>query len=150
MCYMLSKQQYLSDTGINWHPHLMFFVAGNAGKAGGQICRARQLWRRTTLKNGQLFSWSGSSNGPMGQRIRRLCSDLGFSRRWPGAIGGTSLEWIRQPCRDGSVQRQLEMGAGCGSALGSQRFHGVEERGTVLAGASWVLVQFFAQWSKIN
>jgi hypothetical protein len=78
MCYMLSKQQYLSDSGMNWHPHLMFFVAGNAGKAGEPICRARRLWRRTTLKNGQLFSWSGSANGPMGQRIRRLCTDLGL------------------------------------------------------------------------
>src|SRR5271170_3884286 len=24
MCYMMSKQQYLSDTGGHWHPHLMF------------------------------------------------------------------------------------------------------------------------------
>jgi hypothetical protein len=27
MCFMQSKDQYLSDTGIHWHPHLMFFVA---------------------------------------------------------------------------------------------------------------------------
>ena len=26
MCYMLSKQQYLNDRGVHWHPHLMFFV----------------------------------------------------------------------------------------------------------------------------
>lgn len=26
MCYMLSKQQYLGDSGAHWHPHLMFFV----------------------------------------------------------------------------------------------------------------------------
>jgi hypothetical protein len=26
MCYMLSKQGYLSDRGGHWHPHLMFFV----------------------------------------------------------------------------------------------------------------------------
>jgi hypothetical protein len=26
MCYMLSKQQYLSDAGGHWHPHLMFFL----------------------------------------------------------------------------------------------------------------------------
>ncbi len=26
MCYMLSKQQYLSDRDAHWHPHLMFFV----------------------------------------------------------------------------------------------------------------------------
>lgn len=27
MCYMLSRQQYLGDSGKNWHPHVMFFVA---------------------------------------------------------------------------------------------------------------------------
>jgi hypothetical protein len=26
MCYMMSKQQYLSDRDAHWHPHLMFFV----------------------------------------------------------------------------------------------------------------------------
>ena len=26
MCYMLSKQQYLSDRDGHWHPHLMFFL----------------------------------------------------------------------------------------------------------------------------
>jgi len=27
MCYMMSKQQYLSNTGTHWHPHLMFYIA---------------------------------------------------------------------------------------------------------------------------
>ena len=35
MCYMMSKQQYLGDDGKNWHPHLMFFVAGDAAKSWG-------------------------------------------------------------------------------------------------------------------
>jgi hypothetical protein len=35
MCYMLSKQQYLTDQGSNWHPHLMFFVPGDAAKSWG-------------------------------------------------------------------------------------------------------------------
>jgi hypothetical protein len=26
MCYMMSKQGYLSDRDGRWHPHLMFFV----------------------------------------------------------------------------------------------------------------------------
>jgi hypothetical protein len=26
MCYMMSKQQYLSDSAQCWPPHLMFFV----------------------------------------------------------------------------------------------------------------------------
>ena len=32
MGFMMSKQQYLSDVGGHWHPHLMFFVA-NIGTA---------------------------------------------------------------------------------------------------------------------
>jgi hypothetical protein len=35
MCYMLSKQQYLGDGPKSWHPHLMFFVAGDAEKSWG-------------------------------------------------------------------------------------------------------------------
>jgi hypothetical protein len=35
MCYMLSKQQYLSDRDMSWHPHLMFFIPGNAAKSWG-------------------------------------------------------------------------------------------------------------------
>jgi hypothetical protein len=33
MCYMMSKQQYLGDTGKSWAPHLMFF-APKADRAG--------------------------------------------------------------------------------------------------------------------
>jgi hypothetical protein len=35
MCYMMSKQQYLSDRDKSWHPHLMFFVAGDVGDSWG-------------------------------------------------------------------------------------------------------------------
>ncbi len=35
MCYMLSKNGYLSDTGGHWHPHLMFFVADTKGASWG-------------------------------------------------------------------------------------------------------------------
>ena len=35
MCYMMAKQQYLIDQDMNWHPHLMFFVAGDAAKSWG-------------------------------------------------------------------------------------------------------------------
>jgi hypothetical protein len=35
MCYMTSKQQYLSDHDRSWHPHLMFFVSGDAEKSWG-------------------------------------------------------------------------------------------------------------------
>jgi hypothetical protein len=29
MSYMLSKQQYLSDEAVHWHPHLMFYMPGD-------------------------------------------------------------------------------------------------------------------------
>ena len=35
MCYMMSKQQYLNDATMNWHPHLMLFVPGDAGEKLG-------------------------------------------------------------------------------------------------------------------
>ena len=35
MCYMMAKQQYLSDEGRNWHPHVMFFVSGDVAKSWG-------------------------------------------------------------------------------------------------------------------
>ena len=35
MCYMMSKQQYLNDDGKSWHPHLMWFVSGDAEKTWG-------------------------------------------------------------------------------------------------------------------
>jgi hypothetical protein len=35
MCYMMSKQQYLNDEGKSWHPHLMWFVPGDAAKSWG-------------------------------------------------------------------------------------------------------------------
>jgi hypothetical protein len=35
MCYMMSKQGYLSDAGGHWHPHLMFFLAHTDGAAWG-------------------------------------------------------------------------------------------------------------------
>ncbi|MGA8109563.1 MAG: hypothetical protein WBD46_00595 [Acidobacteriaceae bacterium] len=35
MCYMMSKQQYLNDQSKSWHPHLMFYVAGDAAKSWG-------------------------------------------------------------------------------------------------------------------
>jgi hypothetical protein len=35
MCYMMSRQQYLSDQGKSWHPHMMWFVSGDMAKFWG-------------------------------------------------------------------------------------------------------------------
>jgi cytochrome c-type biogenesis protein CcmH/NrfF len=55
MCYMMSKQQYLNDKDKSWHPHLMFFVAGNVGKSwgadlpGSPIMSANDAEERVTI-----------------------------------------------------------------------------------------------------
>ena len=33
MCYMMSKQQFLSDDDMHWHPHIMWYVPGDARKS---------------------------------------------------------------------------------------------------------------------
>ena len=33
MCYMMSKQQYLSDDDMHWRPHMMWYVPGDAAKS---------------------------------------------------------------------------------------------------------------------
>ena len=43
MCYMMSKQQYLSDRVGCWHPHLMFFIPRVAPGSWGANCQARRL-----------------------------------------------------------------------------------------------------------
>jgi hypothetical protein len=35
MCYMMSKQQYLTDHGPKYHPHLMFFIPGSVAAGWG-------------------------------------------------------------------------------------------------------------------
>jgi hypothetical protein len=35
MCYMMSKQQYLSDSDMHWQPHMMWFVPGDAATSWG-------------------------------------------------------------------------------------------------------------------
>ena len=43
MCYMMSKQLYINDGARNWHPHVMFLVARDAGKGWGANLPARRL-----------------------------------------------------------------------------------------------------------
>jgi hypothetical protein len=70
MCYMLSKEQYLSDTGKNWHPHLMFFVAGDAAKSwgadlpGSPVMAANDPQERVTIFLVWVGHWSDGTAGP--------------------------------------------------------------------------------------
>jgi hypothetical protein len=64
MCYMMSKQQYLNDEGMSWHPHLMFFVPGDAAKSwgadlpGSPIIAANDPEERTTIFMVVVGKWS--------------------------------------------------------------------------------------------
>jgi len=70
MCYMLSKQQYLTEAGKNWHPHLMFFVSGDAAKTwgadlpGSPIISTNDPQERATIMMVWVGNWSDGSPGP--------------------------------------------------------------------------------------
>src|SRR5580658_2189868 len=70
MCYMFSKQQYLNDEGLNWHPHLMFFVSGDAGKSWGAdlpgppVMAANDPEERATIMMVWVGQWSDGSPAP--------------------------------------------------------------------------------------
>lgn len=70
MSYMMSKQQYLNDQGGNWHPHLMFFVSGDAAKswgadlAGSPVIAANDPEERTTILMVWVGNWSDGSPAP--------------------------------------------------------------------------------------
>ncbi|MGC1462582.1 MAG: hypothetical protein WA802_10300 [Terracidiphilus sp.] len=70
MCYMMSKQQYLNDRGKSWHPHLMFFVSGDAAKSWGAdqadspIMAANDPEERVTIMMVWVGNWSDGSAAP--------------------------------------------------------------------------------------
>jgi hypothetical protein len=70
MCYMLSKQQYLGDRDTSWHPHLMFFVSGNAEKSwganldGSPVIAADDPEERVTIFMVWAGKWSDGTPAP--------------------------------------------------------------------------------------
>jgi len=64
MCYMLSKQGYLSDRDGHWHPHLMFFVsqadpaAWGADLPGSPVISFNDTWERLTTFLVPVRRWS--------------------------------------------------------------------------------------------
>jgi hypothetical protein len=71
MCYMMSKQQYLSDRGGHWHPHLMFFLpvtdpaAWGAGLPGSPVLGVKSTLDRLTLFLIPIGQWSDGTAAPM-------------------------------------------------------------------------------------
>lgn len=70
MCYMMSKQQYLNDSAVSWHPHVMFFVSGDAAKSwgadlpGSPIMAADDPEERVTIFMVLVGKWSDGTPGP--------------------------------------------------------------------------------------
>jgi hypothetical protein len=70
MCYMMSKQQYLTDQDKSWHPHLMFFVPGNAAKSwganlpGSPVIAADDPEERATVFLVWVGKWSDGTPAP--------------------------------------------------------------------------------------
>jgi hypothetical protein len=71
MCYMMSKQQYLNDRDKNWHPHLMFFVGGDAASSwganlpGSPVIAANDPEERMTIMMIWAGHWSDGTQAPM-------------------------------------------------------------------------------------
>jgi hypothetical protein len=70
MVYMMSKQQYLNDRGTSWHPHLMFYVSGDAAKSWGANLRGSPVMaaydpeQRVTTFFVLSAEWSDGTPGP--------------------------------------------------------------------------------------
>lgn len=70
MCYMMSKQQYLNDQAMSWHPHVMFFVSGDAAKSwgadlpGSPVISNVDPQERVTIFMVLAANWSDGTPGP--------------------------------------------------------------------------------------
>ncbi|HEY6488973.1 MAG: hypothetical protein WCC26_10290 [Terracidiphilus sp.] len=70
MCYMMSKEQYLNDEGHNWHPHVMFYAAGDVAKSWGAnqpdspMMAASDPQARVTTFMIVVHDWSDGTPGP--------------------------------------------------------------------------------------
>jgi hypothetical protein len=70
MCYMLSKEQYINDGAHAWHPHVMFYAAGDAIKnwganlPGSPVLAAFDPQARLTTFFVVVHNWSDGTPGP--------------------------------------------------------------------------------------
>jgi hypothetical protein len=71
MCYMMSKQGYLSDRDGHWHPHLMFFApltdpaTWGAGLPGSPVLGFKDTPNRLTLFLIPVAKWSDGTAAPV-------------------------------------------------------------------------------------
>jgi hypothetical protein len=68
--YMMSRQQYLNDRGMSWHPHVMFYGAGDAEKTRGANLPSSPIMagydgeQRVTTFFVVVPQWSDGTPGP--------------------------------------------------------------------------------------
>lgn len=71
MCYMLSKQSYLSDRDGHWHPHLMFFVplvdteSWGANEPGSPLIGDKEETDHLTVFLLPVGTWSDGTPAPL-------------------------------------------------------------------------------------
>jgi len=71
MAYMMSKRQYLGDDDMSWHPHVMFFAAGDATKSWGAdlpdspVMAANDPEERVTILFVLADKWSDGTMAPV-------------------------------------------------------------------------------------
>ena len=71
MAYMMSKQQYLGDNDMSWHPHVMFFAAGDETKSWGAdlpdspVITANDPEERVTILFVLADKWSDGTMAPV-------------------------------------------------------------------------------------
>ena len=82
MCYMMSKQQYLNDGARNWHPHVMFLVAGVAEKSWGANLPGSPIIAADNREARVTIFMVLPANGPMD----------------PGAIDGALTQFANELC----------------------------------------------------
>jgi hypothetical protein len=70
MIYMMSGHQYLNDTGMSWHPHLMFIIPGHAEKSwganlpGSPVIAVDDPEEHATIFMMMAAQWSDGTPGP--------------------------------------------------------------------------------------
>jgi hypothetical protein len=70
MCYMMSRRQYLNDMDPSWHPHMMWFVPGDAAASwganllGSPTIAANDPEERLTIMLVWVGHWSDGTAAP--------------------------------------------------------------------------------------
>ena len=70
MCYMMSKDQYLNDGAHHWHPHVMYYAAGDVAKSwganlpGSPLMASSDPQARVTIFMVVVHNWSDGTPGP--------------------------------------------------------------------------------------